>query len=155
MTTPFRIMLAFLRTTCTWPCAARAAAPAITHVHYARSFVAATSSSSYDWSPQVGASTAPARVGCWAMPVVGPLRCRITMVAGQSSGPPEGSKVAALMQRVDGVKWRIFGSIPDHAGATGTKRLRRKLSGQSISSWYDRARALYLLCVVCGCACFA
>ena len=44
-------------------------------------------------------------------------------------------KVATLLQRVDGIRWRVFGSVPDHAGAKGTKRLRRKLAGPAVVSW--------------------
>ena len=45
------------------------------------------------------------------------------------------SAMTVVSQRVDGVRWRVFGAIPDHAGIPGTKKLRKKLSGPSVMSW--------------------
>ena len=58
---------------------------------------------------------------------------------GRDAGDDGGDSVSAtdvLAQRIDGVRWRVFGSVPDHVGTPGTKRLRRKLAGPSILSWY-------------------
>mgnify|MGYP007125033431 FL=1 len=43
--------------------------------------------------------------------------------------------MTVVSQRVDGVRWRVFGAIPDHVGIPGTKKLRKKLSGPSVMSW--------------------
>lgn len=45
------------------------------------------------------------------------------------------SAMTVAQQRIDGVRWRIFGTVPDHAGVPGTKKLRKKLAGPSVLSW--------------------
>lgn len=45
------------------------------------------------------------------------------------------SAISVVDQRIDGVRWRVFGTVPDHAGTPGTKKLRKKLSGPSVLSW--------------------
>jgi hypothetical protein len=40
-----------------------------------------------------------------------------------------------VMQRIAGVRWRVFGALPDNANARGNKLLRKKLIGPQILSW--------------------
>ncbi len=68
----------------------------------------------------------------------GPIR---SLASSQSAvtDPDAASSFSAMTvvsQRIDGVRWRVFGAVPDHAGTPGTKKLRKKLSGPSVLSWY-------------------
>ena len=92
------------------------------------------------WAPQ-GAAPAPA-AALRVVPALGAAPAAAAGAARASSsraGDDGGDSVSAtdvLAQRIDGVRWRVFGSVPDHVGTPGTKRLRRKLAGPSILSWY-------------------
>jgi len=69
-----------------------------------------------------------------ALPAVG-VQCRCLSSAAGDDAVGSFSAMAVVAQRVDGVRWRVFGSIPDHAGTPGTKKLRKKLAGPSVLSW--------------------
>ena len=92
------------------------------------------------WAPQGGAPAPAAALR--VVPALGAAPAAAAGAARASSsraGDDGGDSVSAtdvLAQRIDGVRWRVFGSVPDHVGTPGTKRLRRKLAGPSILSWY-------------------
>lgn len=86
------------------------------------------------WGPQGAALRAAPALGAAPAAAAGAARA-----SSSRAGDDGGDSVSAtdvLAQRIDGVRWRVFGSVPDHVGTPGTKRLRRKLAGPSILSWY-------------------
>lgn len=73
-----------------------------------------------------------------ALPAVGAQRrCLSSAAGGGDDAVGSFSAMSVVAQRIDGVRWRVFGSIPDHVGTPGTKKLRKKLSGPSVLSWCD------------------
>ena len=60
------------------------------------------------------------------------------------------SAMTVVSQRIDGVRWRVFGAVPDHAGTPGTKKLRKKLSGPSVLSWcVPASHIIRPVCIKC------
>jgi hypothetical protein len=66
------------------------------------------------------------------------------LASSQTAADPDAagsfSAMSVVAQRIDGVRWRVFGAVPDHAGTRGTKKLRKKLAGPSVLSWCARSR---------------